>query len=64
MKIVEQTINIVLQHSDRPAHHSHKTIAAYGDENGYSLYYYITKKKKKNKIKATNVKPQGTLLGN
>jgi hypothetical protein len=41
MKIVERTINIVLQHSDRLAHHSHETIAAYGDENGYSLYYYI-----------------------
>jgi len=36
MKIVEHTIDIILQHYDRPAHHSHKTIAAYGDENGYS----------------------------
>jgi len=36
MKIVEHTINIILQHCDRPAHHSHKTIAAYGVENGYS----------------------------
>jgi len=36
MKIVEHTIDIILQHYDRPAHHSHKTTAAYGDENGYS----------------------------
>ena len=36
MKIVENTIDIILQHYDRPAHHSHKTIAVYGDENGYS----------------------------
>jgi hypothetical protein len=26
MKIVEHTINITLQHYDRPAHHSHKTV--------------------------------------
>ena len=36
MKTVEDTINIIIQHYDRPAHHSHKTIAAYGDENGFS----------------------------
>jgi len=36
MKIVEHIINIILQHYDRPAHHSHKTTAAYGDENGFS----------------------------
>jgi len=36
MKIVENTIDSILQHYDRPAQHSHKTIAAYGVENGYS----------------------------
>jgi hypothetical protein len=35
MKIVENTIDIV-QHYDRPAHHTHITIAIYGDVNGYS----------------------------
>jgi len=36
MKIVEHTIDIILQHYDRPAHHTHITIAIYGDVNGYS----------------------------
>jgi len=38
MKIVENSIDTILQHYDRPAHHSHKTTAAYGDENGYSFH--------------------------
>jgi len=36
MKTVENTIDINLPHYDRPAHYSHKTTAAYGDENDYS----------------------------
>jgi len=35
MKTVEHAINNTGFH-DRPAHHSHKTIAGYGDEYGYS----------------------------
>ena len=40
-KIVENTIDIILQHYGRPAHHSHKTTAAYGDEDGYLSLCWI-----------------------
>jgi hypothetical protein len=42
MKIVEHTTNIILQHHDRPAHHSHETTAAYGDENGFHLHAEVS----------------------
>jgi hypothetical protein len=56
MKIVEHTINIILQHYDRPTHHSKKTIIEYENENGYSLYY----KKKKKKIQNSSNKCKTT----